>query len=190
VTFARLRLADWVALIAALALLLVTAADWYGTTTGDEARRVQNLTAPSGGETGDVEREVREDARLRAEAAERNAWQATGGIDRLILIGLLATAALAVYAAFMRAAGRRYGSGLSPSLLAGVVAAGTALLVTYRIVQEPGFDASTTVKAGAPVALILLGAIAFACATAARAEEAGTELRELPVAHGTESPAS
>jgi hypothetical protein len=189
-TFARLRLADWVALIAGLALLFATAADWYSTTSGDEARRIEGLTSPAaGGEPGQVESEVREDARLQAEAAERNAWQVSGAIDRLILIGIIATTALTVTAAFMRAAGRRYGGGISPSLLAGVIAAVTALLVTYRIVQEPGFDASTVVKAGAPIALVLLGVVAFCSATAARAEEAGTEFRELPEAGaGTEIP--
>jgi hypothetical protein len=42
--------------------------------------------------------------------------------------------------------------------------------VTYRILQEPGFDASTTVQAGAPVALVVLGVIALASALTLRAE--------------------
>jgi hypothetical protein len=48
-TFARLRLADWVALVAALALLLVSAADWYSTKGGEQARRFE-ATAPTPGE--------------------------------------------------------------------------------------------------------------------------------------------
>jgi hypothetical protein len=45
----------------------------------------------------------------------------------------------------------------------------TALLVVYRIFQEPGSDVSTTVKAGAPLALLALGVVAFASASALRA---------------------
>ena len=47
----------------------------------------------------------------------------------------------------------------------------TALLVLYRIIQEPGFDELTTVQIGAPLALGVLGVIAFGAAiVAARAE--------------------
>jgi drug/metabolite transporter (DMT)-like permease len=173
-TFARLRAADWVALVAALALLFVTAADWYSTIGGEQARQLER-TAPTRGEGV----EIAEDASAAAEAEERNAWQVDAGIDRLILVGLLATSALGVYAAFMRAAGRRYDRVLSPAALAGLAASVTALLVLYRIVQEPGFDDVTTVQAGAPLALGVLGVLAFASAMAVRAEEAGTEFREV-----------
>jgi hypothetical protein len=173
-TFARLRLADWVALLAAFALLLVTAADWYSTKGGERAREFER-NAPTRGEGA----ELAEDAAATAESEERNAWQADAGIDRVILVAMLGTAALAVFAAFMRAAGRRYGERLSPTAWAGLAAALTALLVLYRIIQEPGFDAVTTVQAGAPIALGVLGVMAFACATSVRAEEEGTELREV-----------
>jgi hypothetical protein len=173
-TFARLRLADWVALVAALALLFVTAADWYSTKGGEQARQLER-TAPTRGEGV----EIAEDASAAAEAEERNAWQADGGIDRLILVGMLGTAALGVYAAFMRAAGRRYERALSPAALTGLAASLTALLVLYRIVQEPGFDDLTTVQAGAPLALGVLGVVAFACAMGVRAEEEGTEFRKV-----------
>lgn len=179
VTFARLRLADWVAFVAALALLFTTAADWYSSKSGEEARRIEGLSQPSGAEAGQVEREVRQDASAAAEAEERNAWQATAAIDRLILIGLLATSALAVLAGFARAAGRSYGGALGPSTIAGLVAAVTALLVLYRLVQEPGFDQVNTVQAGAPLALAALGVIAYACARAVKAEEEeGAEPRQ------------
>jgi hypothetical protein len=186
VTFARLRLADWVVLVAALALLMLTAADWYSTALGDEARRTEEQADPSaGGAAGQVERDVREYASLRAEEEERNAWQPYGLIDWVILLGILGTVAAAVWAAFMRAAGRRYGDRISPSAIAGILAAATALLVTFRILQEPGFDGAATVKAGAPLALAALGVVAYAAATAVRAEDSGTEFRELPPAEGS-----
>ncbi|HYP49086.1 MAG TPA: hypothetical protein VEQ61_10655 [Thermoleophilaceae bacterium] len=172
-TFARLRWPDWVALVAALALLLVSAADWYSTASAEEARRAEQR-APSSGQGA----EVRSDARALAESQERNAWQEDGAIDRVILLGLLGTVALAIFAAFARAAGRDYSGRLGPSASAGLLAAITALLVAYRILQEPGFDSFTTVQAGAPLALLALGVIALAAARAARAEEQGTAFRE------------
>jgi drug/metabolite transporter (DMT)-like permease len=173
-TFARVRLADWVVLLAALALLFATAADWYSTKGGEQAREFQE-DAPTRG----PDAELADDAAAVAEDEERNAWQADAAIDRVILVALLATAALAIYSAFMRAAGRRYGGALSPTAWAGLAAAVTALLVLYRILQEPGADEVTTVQAGAPLALGVLGVIAFACATSVRAEEEGTEFREV-----------
>ena len=55
-SFASLRAADWVAFIAALALLFVSAVDWYSTVAGDEARRIQGLSDPAGALGGEVER--------------------------------------------------------------------------------------------------------------------------------------
>ncbi len=179
-TFARILRADAVAMIAALALLFVMALDWYGTNLGDDARRTEKLSEPQGALGGEVERNQQEDARLIAEREEQNAWQVEGAIDRLILIGLLATIVLAVGAAYLRAAGRRFDPPFTPSTLAAVSATATALLVTYRIIQEPGFDAATTVKAGAPLSLIVLGVIALACRAAMREEEAGTAWRDVP----------
>jgi hypothetical protein len=166
-TFARLRAADWVAFLAALALLFVTAMDWYSTTTGDEARRIEQISEPQGAEGGQVEREVQEQARITAEGAEKNAWQADDGIDRVILLGLLATVVLGVLGAFARAADR----GRALTGLAGLAGAATALLVAYRLLQQPGLDEATTVKAGAPVGLAVLGVVALACAAALRSGE-------------------
>jgi hypothetical protein len=163
-TFARLRLADWVVFVAALALLFATAPDWYSTTRGEEARQIQEQAGSGGGQ---VEREVEQDARTLAEGQERNAWQEDGLIDRIILIALLATSALGVGAAFWRASGRG-SDGLGPFGLAGLLASLTALLVLYRVVQEPGFDELTTVEIGAPLALGVLGVIAFASAKSVR----------------------
>jgi hypothetical protein len=164
-TFARLRVSDWVVFVAALALLFTTAPDWYSTTRGEEARQIQKNAGSSG--AGQPEREVEQDAGALAESQERNAWQEDGLIDRIILVALLATSALGVGAAFWRASGRG-SDGFGAFALAGVMACVTALLVLYRIIQEPGFDDLTTVKIGAPLALGVLGVIAFACATSVR----------------------
>ena len=170
-TFARLRAFDWVALVAALALLFVSAMDWYSTTTGDEARRIEGISQPSGALGGEADRQLQEEARTAAEGQEKNAWQASGGIDRAILLALLGTVALGIFAAFARAAGRDSRAALPPSALVGPAGAATALLVTYRLVQEPGFEESTTIKAGAPLALIVLAVLALASAQSLRAEE-------------------
>lgn len=173
-SFARLRAWHWAAFLAALALLFVTAMDWYSTTGGEEARRIEELSDPEGAAGGEVEREVEESARIAAEGAEKNAWQVDAPIDRLILVGLLLSAALAVVAAFAAAREPRGEGdgprGLAPAGLAAVLAAATALLVIYRILQEPGLDVSTTVKAGAPLSLILLGVIALSGALTLRSE--------------------
>ena len=167
-TFARLRPADWVVFVAALALLFTTAVDWYSTTSGDEARKIEREARPDEGQpSGQAEAEVEREAGALAESKERNAWQEDGTLDRVLLICLLATAALGVAAGFWRASGRE-SEGLGPYALAGLAACITALLVLYRIIQEPGFDEITTVKAGAPLALGVLGVMAFACATALR----------------------
>ena len=175
-TFARLRPVDWVALLAALALLFTTAADWYSTTSGDEARRIQGLANPVGALGGEVARNVRDEAREAAEDQEKNAWQVGGAVDRLIQLGLIATFALAVVAAFGRAAGR----GSDAALGAALAAALTALLVAYRMFQEPGFDPTTTVKTGGPMALVALGLLALASAQSLRSDERTKELGEQP----------
>jgi hypothetical protein len=168
-TFARLRVADWVVFIAALALLFTTAADWYSTKSGEEARRIQEQARPEEGQpSGQIQTEVEQGAGALAEAQERNAWQEDGTIDRIILICLLVTTALGVAAAFWRASGRE-SRGLGPYALVGFSATVTAFLVLYRIIQEPGFDELTTVQIGAPLALGVLGVIAFAAATSLRA---------------------
>jgi hypothetical protein len=172
-TFTRLRLADWVVFIAALALLFTTAADWYSTESGEEARRIQENARPDQDRpSGQTETEVEREASALAESKERNAWQEDGTIDKVILVCLLLTAALGVLAGFWRASGRE-ASGPGPYGLAGLMACVTALLVLYRILQEPGFDELTTVKFGAPLALGVLGVFAFAAATSLRDETPG-----------------
>jgi drug/metabolite transporter (DMT)-like permease len=168
VTFARLRPADWVVFVAALALLFTTAPDWYSTKSGEEARKIQEQARSDAEQpAGQVQAEVEYDAGALAEGEERNAWQEDGLLDRIVLVCLLATAALGVAAAFRRAGGRE-SSGAGAFGVAGLAACIAALLVLYRILQEPGFDEITVVKAGAPLALGVLGVMAFACATALR----------------------
>jgi hypothetical protein len=180
VTFERLTAGDWVAWVAALVLLVSTAVDWYGTTLGDEARRIEELAEPEGALGGEIEREVRADARIVAEGEERNAFQEDGFLDRLILLLVLASAALAFVAGIARAAGRRFEPPRTPSAVASGVAATATLLIAYRIVQEPGLDASTTVKFGALLALLASAALALGARASARAEHEGTAWHEEP----------
>jgi hypothetical protein len=180
-TFARLRGADWVAMVAAIALLFTMAADWYSTAQGEEARRLERLSEQfSRGPGGEVEREFNKRAAEEAELEERNAWQQEGGIDRLILVVLLVTVGLALAAGFLRAADRRFEPPATPSAAAAVAAAVGGALVAYRMVQEPGLDVATKIKAGAPLALVALGVLALAAVAALRNEEEGRAARELP----------
>jgi hypothetical protein len=174
-TFERLRLSDWVVFVAALALLFTTSPVWYSTKAGEEARKVQQEAKPEEGQpTGQSEAEVQREAGALADNAEKNAWEVHGGIDRVILICLLGTSALGVFAGFWRASGRT-ARAIGPYGLCGLVACATALLVLYRILQQPGVDDLTTVKAGPPLALAVLGVCAFAAATSLRDEEVPEE---------------
>ena len=173
-TFERVLAADVAAMACALGLLFVMALDWYSTTAGEEARRIERFTEPRGALGGEVPRDVEERARASAEDAEKNAFQVTGAIDRVILAALVATVVLALAAGFLRAASRRFEPPVTPSALAAACACATALLVGLRMIQQPGLDAGTTVKPGAPLALVVLGMIALSCVVALRAEEAGT----------------
>jgi len=179
VTFERLNRWDWVAFLAALALLVTVAVDWYSTVQGEEARRIERIEDPNTGPSGQIGREVEERAAERAEGAERNALQPQGFVDALILVGLFSTVAFAAVAAFARAANRRFEPPGTPSAAAAFTAALTALLVAYRIVQQPGSDIGTTVKIGAPLALVVLAVVAFASSRALKLEEEGEAFREV-----------
>lgn len=176
----RLNRADVVAALAALALLLVMALDWYSTTLGDTARRIEDRVGSQGATQGEVPRAVEEQARRTAEAAERNAWDPHGGFDVALLAVLLGAVAAALTAAVLRAAGRRVEPPLSPTGVAAALGALGALLVAYRIVQEPGFDAQTTVQAGAPLALAVLAVLTLAAVAALLREQDGSAWKELP----------
>src|SRR3954454_802856 len=147
-TFQRLRVADWIALLAAIALLFTMALDWWSTPQGQEVRPIARLHQPKGALGRGVGREVQSEARLAAQKAERNAWQQDGGIDRVILLALLLTAGLGIAAAFFRAAGKRFEPPWTPSSITALAAVITARLVAYRTVQQPGLDEATTIQAG------------------------------------------
>lgn len=187
-TFGRLIAADILAMVAALALLFAMAADWYSSASGEEARRIERFTKPQGATGGEVSREVEERARAVAEGAERNAWQLSDPIDRVVLAALVATVACALLAGFLRAAGRRFESPLTPSAVAGILAALSGALIGYRMLDQPGVDEATTVSSGAPIALVVLGLLVLCCARAVRAEETGTAWDGAPSKRG-QSPA-
>jgi hypothetical protein len=166
------RLGHAIALIGALALLIFMAMDWYSTAQGDEARRIESITDnPSGAEAGEIDRTLNEEARFVAEGEEKNAWQTDAVIDRVILGLMLAAIVLAALAAITRAAGARPTKGLGFAGLAAIFATTAAVGVAYRIIQEPGLDAGTHVKAGALLALIALAVIALGSAYALRADD-------------------
>jgi hypothetical protein len=161
-----------VALVGALALLLVMAMDWYGTVTGDEARRIEGITeGNSGAESGEIDRRLNEEARFVAEREEKNAWQVDALVDRIILGLMLGAIVLTLLTAFTRAAGAKPTKGLGPAGLAALLATAAAVLVAYRIIQEPGLDQGTTVKLGAPLALIPLAMIALGASSALRTDD-------------------
>ena len=160
------------ALVGALALLLVMSMDWYGSVTGDEARRIEGATdSPSGAQAGEVDRRLNEEARFVAEREEKNAWQVDGLIDRIIFGVMLGAIVLALLTAFTRSAGARPTKGLGPAGVAALLATLAAVLVAYRIIQEPGLDQATTVKLGAPLALLPLAMIALGASSALRADD-------------------
>ena len=169
-TFERLTRGDWIAWVAALALLISMALDWYGSERGDLARRVEETSEAGNPVTG----ELNEEARIVAEGQERNPFQADAAIDRILLVLLLASAALAFAAGVLRALGRRLEPPGTPSAAAAVAATLAALLIAYRIVQEPGLDSATTIKVGALVGLVSAAALAYGAATAMQAEQEGT----------------
>jgi hypothetical protein len=181
VTFLRLSRWDWLAFAAALLLLLSMSVDWYTTKQGEECRRVESVQTPDGGVQGDlIGRDVRRDARECAEKREKNAWQASALIDRLILLALLVAIVAAVAAGFLRAAGRRFEPPRTPSAVASFAGLAAALLIVYRILQPPGFNPGAVVEGGAPIGLALAGFLAIAARSASRAEEEAPSPADTP----------
>ena len=170
---ARLQRADVVAVVAGLVLLVVMAMDWYSTVDADEARRQQELAQPEGALAGEVERRIDEEGEIVGEQGERNAWQEEGALDRVILICLLLAYVFALLSAFLRAAGRRVEPPLTPAALGAICATVGALLLGYRMWEEPGLDAFNTIRPAAPLAIAVLGLLGLALATAYRGEESG-----------------
>ena len=173
----RLARGHVVAAVAALVLLLVMAMDWYGTQAADQARQATSGIYTSGGEGGQVGREAKQEAQAIIAHDQRNAWQEPRTIDRVLLALLLLSVFVPLFAAACRAAGRRSTPPWTPSAFAALVAAAAALLLAYRIVNQPGDDASTTVKVGAPLALVILAAIGLGAAAAFKGEVDWVEMR-------------
>jgi hypothetical protein len=174
VTRGRLTLGHVVAALAALALMLVMAMDWYTTKLGEERREAErNAEALQR-----LEPDLDEEASNLAEEEERNAWQEDGAIDRVLLIALLATVGGVVFATLAYAAGRRFEPPLTPIAVVAGLALLSEVLVAYRIVQEPEDDNITEVVAGPPLALLCLAAISFGAFWAMREEGRASRARE------------
>jgi hypothetical protein len=167
VSFTRLSAGHAIAFVAALALLLAMAPDWYSDKVAEQDREVQDQIVPQlDDETVPSQSELHAEA---AEKREKNAWQASGALDRVILLLLLVTAVLAIAAAFLRAAGRR--ATPSPSAIATLTGLVAAALIAYRIIDPPGFDEAAVVKWGAPAGLLCVGLVAFGSRLATLAEQ-------------------
>lgn len=168
-TFTRLGRGDLLAMVAALALLLVMATDWYSTKLGEQARDDQGKILPQLNRDGDPKESTRQGE--FADTQEKNAWQAGALIDRVILIALVASVALALAGAWARAADRRLLiARWSPSALASVIGLVACAMLVYRILQPPGLNAAAVVKAGAPLGLLSIGLLTIGARVAARGE--------------------
>jgi len=189
-TFERLTIGDAIAWLAALALLLFTAVDWYSTVQGNEARQIQHDVTPQGALGGDVARDIQQQAQETANGDEKNLWQEHRAVDRLILVVLLGAAFAAATAATLRVADKRFSGWLTPSAIAALLAAAGALLVLYRLGNQPGDDAATTLKSGPWLALAALGVLGFGASLAAKAERDGKAWKDEPEATPAPSPAT
>lgn len=189
-TLERLTRGHVVAAVAALALLLVMAMDWYGSRQADQARDVTTSLGTGGAESGEAGRAAKEDADRIIARDEKNAWQTNALIDRVLLAVLLLTVFLPLLAAALRAEGRRFEPPWTPSAFAAISAAVAGLLVAYRIVQEPGANAATTVKIGPLLALFMLTGVALGAASAFQKEADYAAMRRAAVtpATGTDAP--
>jgi hypothetical protein len=186
----RLTRGHVLAAVAALALLLTMAMDWYGSREGDAARQVQENANPSGAQAGEVGRELQADAKAIIAREEKNAWQADAPVDRVLLALLLLSVLLPLAAAGLRSEGRRFEPPWTLSSAATIAAVFAAILVAYRIVQEPGLDAETTIKLGAPLALVALAGVALGSASAFQKEVDWSAMRQAAAATRAETPAS
>jgi hypothetical protein len=174
----RLTRGHVLAAVAALALLLTMAMDWYGSREGDAAQQVLENSNPRGAQAGEVGRELQADAKAVIAREEKNAWQADALIDRILLGFLLLSVFLPLAAAALRSEGRRFEPPWTLSSLAAGAATIAALLVAYRIIQEPGLDAETNIKLGVPLALLALAGVAFGSAEAFQKEVDWSTMRQ------------
>ena len=177
----RLTRGHAVAAVAALVLLVVMAMTWYGTTRADLAHRVEATVNPNGAEGGEIGRNLQADARSIIAHDEKNAWHETRTIDRLLLVLLIVTIAAAIAGALFRAQGRRFEPPLTPAAVASFGAIVCALLVAYRIIQQPGANSVTTVKVAPFLALLALAAIGLGSASAFQREADWSAMRRAAI---------
>lgn len=189
-SFERLTKGDALAWVAGLGLLLVTALVWFSTQLGDAARQIQHdAQVPAGPLGSQVPDTIQQQAGQVAQGQEKNLWQLHAGIDRLILIVLLAAALSAALAAVMRVAAHRYRGSFTPSVAAALLSGLGVLLVLYRLVQQPGNNQVTVVKSGPWLAILALGLLCVGASLAWRAERAGTAWKD-DAAPGAPEPAA
>src|SRR4051794_20197597 len=158
------------------------AMDWYGSHAADAAHQVSNTANTSGAQAGEAGRALKQDADEVIARDEKIAWQEKDFLDRLLLVLLLGSVFLALFAAGYRASGRRAEPPWTPSAFAAIVAALAALIVAFRIINEPGNDLTTTVKLGAPLGLLCLAAIGIGSANAFKGEADWAEMRRAAAA--------
>ena len=175
-TFARLTRGDWVAAVAALALLLVMALDWYGTDAGVSARKIEQAIEAARRDRGRGRRaRSTRTPGSPPRRPSRTPGRPTRSADRLILFALLATVALAIAAAWLRAAGIRFEPPLD-SERPGDAASGSAQRCCWprasRRSRRP--TSGAVVKLGAPLGLVCLGTIVLGARAAWNAERDGT----------------
>lgn len=174
----RLTRGHVLAAVAALALLLIMAMDWYGSHEADRAHQVKAAANPNGAEAGEVGRAEQEAAQEIIARDEKNAWQTKATIDRVLLALLLVAVFLPLIAATLRAAGRRFEPPWTPSAASALAAVAAALLVAYRIIQKPGPDSVTTLKIGPALALIALAVVGLGSAAAFQKEADWASMRQ------------
>jgi hypothetical protein len=184
----RLRLGHVVAFLAALALLFIMAGDWYSTVEGAQAREFERSQGRYLFGQGIIDAGVAEDARMKAEQEERNAWQISSFLDFLVLLSLLVTVGLAIAAAALQAAGRAYERRRSPIVFAAAAALVSFLLIVAQAVARLDPDSSAVIQVGLPLGIMALGAIALGAGLAIRAqrveEEEGAAGRPEPGTSG------
>jgi len=177
----RLRLGHVVAFLAAMALLFIMAGDWYSTVEGVQAREFERSQGRYLFGQGIIDAGVAEDARVKAEQQERNAWQISSFVDFLVLLSLLVTVGFAIAAAGLQAAGRTYERRRSPIAFAAIAALVTFVLLVVQAVTRLDPDSSAVIQVGLPLGIMALGAIALGAGLAIRAqriEEEEGALRE------------
>jgi hypothetical protein len=164
----RLRLGHVIAFLAALALLFIMAGTWYTTEAGVRAREIEHRAGQGLPGWGMIDPGAVDDARQEAKRDERNAWKTSSVLDVLVLVGLLATVALAVAAAALQAAGRTYDPARSPSVVAGGAAIVAFVLVVLQAIARLDLDSSVVIQIGLPLGIVALGAIALGSGMAVR----------------------